>query len=144
MDKIQVFRPDTPTRRIAVIELSDQRRDLAILSADLPPCACLTIGADTEGRQGDQVTIVGFPDYAPGAQPASLSATITDERVELETRTIRFDRSITHGLSGGAVVGPSGAVVGVAARGAEDLGAGDTTRRHNAVHVAELHEVISA
>ena len=146
MDKFWLFRPEYPTCRFsAKVEKPDRHRDIAVMSAaEVPPLASLSLGDTRSVKQNHLVKILGYPDYAPGAQLSSLSATVTELRVESSVQKIRFDRAILYGMSGAPVVDGSGVVIGIAERGALDQEHGEATARHNAIHVGELLAVIAA
>lgn len=113
-----VIRPDG-RRRAAMVIVFDPDRDLAVLAVPELGQEPLPIGT---GREGTEAAVFGHPE---GQEELRIAAAAIRQRVEAVGRDL-YDRKPTErdvfilaarlqqGDSGGALVGPDGAVVGVA------------------------------
>jgi hypothetical protein len=94
--------------------------DLAICKIGIDSPFELVMGATDNLRIGDQVTLVGFPNYRIGATEVQVPGFIIGFRPLRGIRRFLIDAPIVFGNSGGPVLDSEKRVIGVAATGTDD------------------------
>jgi S1-C subfamily serine protease len=107
--RIEVRLPDG-TRRPAEVAGFDQRRDLALLRADLPRLP-IPAGAPDPPRVGQWVVAVG---RAPDSAQPTATVGIVSARRRMRGEAVQIDAELNHGNVGGAVVDLEGRLLGIA------------------------------
>lgn len=115
--KAECFRNVSPFLKKPVsILIKDAVLDLAICSVDLPELTELE-PAETQVKEGDTVTVLGFPNFSLGSSGTVVEANVIGWRIRSSVPRILIDTPIVKGTSGGPVLNSEGKVVGVAALG---------------------------
>jgi hypothetical protein len=125
-------RPKEPHFVRVVREIRE--KDLVILDVptlELPPLPVARVGILDAGRT---MTILGFPDYAPGNDVQQVPVTITGHRMLFGIDLMVVNGGIRAGMSGGPAI-VSGQVAGIAQRGGKSHD--DTEREHQGVIPSE-------
>lgn len=125
-DDTQIFSVSDVTTRVPIQVLKNAKfADIALITADLSLTPGVFPGASSSIETGDEVLVVGFPSYAPGASVQVYPATATGTKMLHGVELVILDSGILVGMSGGPVFGKDGTFVGVAIRGGtspDDLG----------------------
>ncbi len=122
-ENLTAFRPGEATRFRVMPRVMDEDRDLAVLSfVDNGPETVTFTAAEFPVRELDQVTLLGFPNYAPGNSGIVYGGAVIGEFVRFGQKRIQVSCEITRGSSGGPVLDASYRVIGIAANGKERLG----------------------
>ena len=117
---------------------ADKDRDLALLSADIYPTPALRLSEDREVMQGEKVSLVGYPGYAPGAETFVVTATITERRPISGRSCYILSEQVVPGQSGGPILDVHGYVVGVSQRGRTTNSRGEREGMDSGIGLREL------
>jgi RNA-directed DNA polymerase len=100
------------------------------------------IGDDRYLKTGDEVTVIGFPSYAPGSTPHISKGHITSERLRFEKKIWVINAPINHGCSGGPILNARDEVIGIATYGekTED----GSTEFNGFIPISTLLEIIKS
>lgn len=140
--EIKAFKSSNPStfRRLQVNYL-DRHRDIALCSlfddlGNMIPLVPLSM-TEEEGKQREEVTLLGFPQYAAGKSEhyivdAKIASTFTRSSVLM----FEIDQLIREGNSGGPIINVEGKVVGMAVEGATK-----SSGNNSAVHTSEIMKV---
>jgi S1-C subfamily serine protease len=101
------------------VRLSEPTIDLAICDLDCPNPKTLTASVTPRQRQGDSIILAGFPNYQYGDTPHIAPGVIVQARTRSTIERLVIDTPIVKGNSGGPVINPDGAVIGVAVTGTD-------------------------
>lgn len=108
-----------PLNRITVdVQIRDHNRDIAIFN--LPQdfsCIPLKKGNSARVKIGDDIKVVGFPNYAHGATIQIFEGKITGSKKWHGNDRLMVDSPIMYGNSGGPVLNDKNEVIGIAATG---------------------------
>ena len=63
--------------------------------------------------QGEDVSLVGYPGFAPGAETSVMTATVIERRIISVRRSYILSEQVAPGQSGGPILDAKGCVVGV-------------------------------
>ncbi|MGV3623242.1 MAG: reverse transcriptase domain-containing protein [Archangium sp.] len=116
----------------------DEVRDLAILTTDRPPEIKLKRGDPTRLGHLSPVQVIGFPDYAPGADISIKQTAYAGRRNRGGVQGFTIDSGVTAGNSGGPVLNTNDEVVGIAASGGSDLSQTRAAIEYGVISVVEL------
>jgi RNA-directed DNA polymerase len=130
----------TVKSRIIVIS---QHRDLdaAVLRLPQGDHASLEIGDPDSVRQGDTLTLAGFPNYRLGDTPYIAEGRVAGFRIVHTLRWILLSTPIIAGNSGGPVLDRNGRVVGIAATGADNMEDANRTEHHGVIPISVLRHL---
>ncbi len=121
-DFTKAFRPQNPTKKydIKVIKF-DEDFDLAILEIDYPAPITLRRGNSDLVNQGDEIRVLGFPNYSPGQMNQLYTGHVAGFKMLFGARRIMIDAPIIQGNSGGPVLNDKNEVIGIAYRGVDTV-----------------------
>ena len=128
--KTVIFRPKSPTKRYEVtVKQSSYPIDLAILEHAVPASEYEEFDrlAVSEVGHGDQLTIVGWPDFGPGDDITVRTGVAVGFKMVSGIRRIRVGVPVIHGTSGGPAFNKGGHIVGVAVTGTKTLADSDNS-----------------
>lgn len=109
-------------RKVYFLKAS-KKKDVAIFKtrSDFDDVKQLKVGDDSAIKQGDDVVIMGFPQYGGSDSPYVTYARVLKQRTTLGLEDMwLIDKQIFHGNSGGPVFNDKMEVIGVATAGAEE------------------------
>lgn len=109
------------TRHSATIARVSRAHDLAILSTNAPRLHGFRHGDSSIIATGDELTILGYPQWSEDQSLQVTRTRVTGRRPVLGISRIAVATPIIPGNSGGPVLDRNGRVVGVAARGSWDF-----------------------
>jgi RNA-directed DNA polymerase len=128
------FRPAAPGIKFpATVVIRSKSLDLAVLSLDSPIGPALVLDKDYRPKVGDQVNVLGFPNYQVGDSGYFISQRIAGLRPASGVLRALVDGPIAAGMSGGPVLDSEAKVIGVIVSGAENLSQANMTERHGFV-----------
>ncbi|MEP6619997.1 MAG: reverse transcriptase domain-containing protein [bacterium] len=104
-------------RHPLVIERSNKDLDLALLSSMAPAIHEFPRGDDASVKEGDTLTIFGFPNWVHGQEVQKLSVRVMGRQQRFGTNRIVVDIPVVGGMSGGPALDSNGRVVGVVLTG---------------------------
>lgn len=148
----KAFQPSSPERYPVEVIKKDASIDIAILKISAPAerIHCLAKGNNELLKDGDAITVHGFPNYSEEDQGFIYSGHISGRRTIFPrgrafpgVRRIMINAPIVAGNSGGPVLDKNDRVIGVAATGADDL-VGTTRAEKNGVIPIELLDRIES
>lgn len=143
-----VLRPETKAFRwqepatqydVRILHRQDEI-DLAIIAIDVERAHRLPMSVGDAVRRGDEVSVAGFPNYAPGNHPYLAVGRVSQLRPHGGIQWATLSAEIVKGGSGGPVLNGRGQVVGVACKGGEY--AGDRSHDSRAVLIEALTELL--
>lgn len=121
--KIEVYKPeDESIKHKCEVVCRDDVCDIAILRfvADTQPIYSLELSQDVV-RQGDKITIAGFPQYTPGASVHIFDAKMASSRNYQGQRLITIDKPLVIGNSGGPALNQENKVIGICRTGNDSV-----------------------
>jgi len=92
----------------------------------------------SEVMQGEKVSLVGYPGYAPGAETFVVTATITERRPISGRSCYILSEQVVPGQSGGPILDVHGYVVGVSQRGRTTNSRGEREGMDSGIGLREL------
>lgn len=119
-----------PAEHAFAIERASKDVDLAILSSSGPTLHEFPFGDDATVKEGDELTLLGFPAWRPGQMLQTLKVTVTGRQTRFGTARIVIDIPVIAGMSGGPALDASGAVVGIVLTGYYGAEGGSTVGNH--------------
>lgn len=146
------FQPNSAKKYDFTIAAIDQDLDLAILRLGIfePPMHALTKGVSQQAKDGDKVTIHGFPNFQHGDDGFVFSGHVSGRRVMLkpgtklhDTRRIMINAPIIAGNSGGPVLDGNDRVIGVAVTGGDHWDETRRTEKNGVVPIELLDKLLS-
>lgn len=100
------------------------------------------MGIDKYLQTGDEITVVGFPGFSPGATPYICQGKITSQKKLFQSQAWIVDAPINHGCSGGAILNNRGEVIGIATFGkVENDG---STECNGFIPISSLQDVLKS
>ncbi|HUZ32941.1 MAG TPA: reverse transcriptase domain-containing protein [Xanthobacteraceae bacterium] len=137
-----IYHPGDPSKRYRVA--AKQRNhivDLALLECldtvpdarQLPPLAFASAV-----EYGDEITLVGYPDHAPGKDVTIKKGEVQGFTTKSGIRRFNISAPIVAGNSGGPVLGRSQRVIGVAVTGSDKLSTAGETDEHGVIPISAL------
>lgn len=142
--EIEVYHPSKPANRFkAKILRSDEPRDLAILSHEIPSTEFYELPLSTTPvAVGQELVAVGYPGFGPGDGLNVRQGTVSSLTTKHGVKLIEVSQKLAPGMSGGPIIDGNEAAVGVIFKG------GPSEPRDFATHVdvltAWLAEVTSS
>jgi S1-C subfamily serine protease len=119
--------------------MRDDHRDLAILSHAIAATDYYELNQTRlPVGTGDQMTAVGYPNWAPGDTLNVRPGVVSTVTVKSAVRLIEVTQKLTQGMSGGPLLDASGAVAGVIHKGGPKEG------RDFAIHVDVLNSWLAS
>ena len=101
------------------------------------------IGDSTNLHVGDQVTVIGYPNFQKGDSPYIQNCAITSKKTFLEAPFYTVSGRIVHGASGGVVLNSKREVIGIIKGGVQtfrdDEDAGNDNQGFVPIHLAIDH-----
>lgn len=95
-----------------------EHRDLALLSHDIPETDFYQLKKSVAvAGQGDSVTAIGYPDFAPGDKVNFRSGTVSSTTVKRSVMLLEVNFKLSQGMSGGPVINSNDELVGVIHKG---------------------------
>jgi RNA-directed DNA polymerase len=119
--------------------MKDKHIDLAILEAPTPNKRYLIPRFDGKVQLGDQITLLGYPNFSPGATITKNSGKVTSFRNLHGIKHVIIDTPILTGNSGGPVLDADNRVIGVAVRGIDSGGAAHDTDVYGVIPIEMLN-----
>ncbi|MGZ9082039.1 MAG: trypsin-like peptidase domain-containing protein [Rhodoplanes sp.] len=142
-----IYHPGNPSKRYRVmVTHSHDVVDLAVLTPlepmpdvhELPPAQFAS-----EVQHGDSVTLVGYPDHAPGKEISIKSGEVQGFTTKSTIRRFNISAAIVVGNSGGPVLNRSKRVVGIAVTGVATLeDTSHATTEHGVIPIGALRHLI--
>lgn len=148
--KTLAFQPSSPERFNVEVIKSDPAKDLAILRISAPPerLPALAKGNAESLKDGDPITVHGFPNYSDEDQGFMFSGHIAGRRTIFPlgrkfpgVRRIMINAPIVAGNSGGPVLDENNRVIGVAATGADDIESTTKTEKNGVIPIELLDRI---
>jgi hypothetical protein len=96
------------------------------------------MGSASALQQLDPISALGFPNYRRGDSGVFLPGLVVGFRMVSGVRRVLANANFVGGMSGGPVLGPDGAVVGVVVTGARSAGESDLTENHAFIPIEAL------
>lgn len=120
--EVEVYHPSKPANKFqARVLKTDTHRDLAILEHDIPATEFFELERAIDAvAQGDHLSAIGYPDYAPGDSINVRAGTVTSFKVNNLVDYIEVTQTLSPGMSGGPVIDGTAAVVGIIHKGGAD------------------------
>lgn len=116
------FQPNNPNRKFDVDFVAvDRKRDLAILKFDCANPVFLKRAKQSLWSVGDEISLYGFPNYAPGHTIQNYTGKIAGKKKLFENDAMMVSTPIMFGNSGGPILNQQNEVIGVAATGADSV-----------------------
>lgn len=123
-DNLVAFHPEDLSKEFKLkVKILDADRDVAILEFCEPlPSSAVFIPASEGAHVHDQVTLLGYPNFAVGSTGVVYPGGVIGSYVRFGQPRIQISAEIAQGNSGGPVLDRNYFVLGVAANGKERLG----------------------
>lgn len=137
--EVELYHPSKPANKFkARVKNTDARRDLAILEHDIPATEFFELElSPNPANIGDQVTAIGYPEYAPGDGINVRVGTVNAFKTRNLVQQFEVSQTLSQGMSGGPVINVYNQVVGVIHRGGAD------EQRNFAIFIKELTDWIA-
>lgn len=104
---------------------SNKEIDYALYKTKIDSQIKLKIGDSTRLKRGDQVTIIGYPNFLKGNSPDIQTCQITSKKFYMGAPLYTVSGRIIHGASGGIVLDNNNQVVGVTKGGVPSMNESD-------------------
>lgn len=123
---------------------SDKKIDYAIFNISHPLLGDkgFKIGDSTNLRVGDQVTVIGYPNYQEGDSPYIQNCAITSKKTFMGVPFYTVSGRIVHGASGGVVLNSKREAIGIIKGGVQTLRDNEDDRNDNQGFIP-IHLVIN-
>jgi V8-like Glu-specific endopeptidase len=124
---------------------ADKTIDYAIFNIAMvvPEKRGLKIGDSSDLHVGEQVTVIGYPNYQKGDSPYIQNCAITSKKTFLDAPFFTVSGRIVHGASGGVVLNAKWEVIGIIKGGVQTLRDDEDTGNDNQgfvpIHLAINH-----
>lgn len=124
---------------------ADKTIDYAIFNIAMvvPEQRGLKIGDSSDLHVGEQVTVIGYPNYQKGDSPYIQNCAITSKKTFLDAPFFTVSGRIVHGASGGVVLNAKWEVIGIIKGGVQTLRDDEDTGNDNQgfvpIHLAINH-----
>jgi hypothetical protein len=116
----KAFKANEPAKKFPIrVRFSEPTVDLAICDFDCSDPKTLAPSVGPRQKQGDPIILAGFPDFQFGDTPHIAPGVVVQARTKSAIERLVIDTPIVKGNSGGPVLNPDGAVVGVAVTGTD-------------------------
>lgn len=135
----KAFRPLSPAQKLDVEVVSTHDTiDLAILRVARSGGDLVRESAD-DLKIMEHITVCGFPNYRIGDTGTYVPGMVVGFRTVSSIRRVLTNAPIISGVSGAPVMNAAGAVVGVAATGADRMEAASDTEHHSVIPIDALN-----
>ena len=98
----------------------------------------------TVRSQGENVSLVSYPGFAPGAETSVMTATVTERRIISGRSCYILSEQVAPGQSGGPILDAKGCVVGVIQHGKTTNSKGEREGMDSGIGLRELLRFIAA
>ncbi len=138
-----VYRADNPDLKLrATVIAKDDTVDLAILEIEDTSGNELVPAEGTALKEGDQVIIGGYPNFAPGHTGTVKDGRVVGRHAFYSPPRMLVDTAIVTGTSGGPVLDRIGnRVVGIAVTGSDSEETVSETERHGVIPLVALRKL---
>ncbi|MCV3206672.1 reverse transcriptase domain-containing protein [Mesorhizobium sp. YC-39] len=143
-ENITIFSPNQPSVRYEAKKVRfNEEMDIAVLEIKHPNKSWkpLKIYDGDPPAIGTDVTLLGYPAWAPGKTIAIKNAQIQGLQTKSTLQHYILDKSIVSGNSGGPLIDANGLAIGIATHGAENSDKADTVYEHKVMSIDILKKI---